>query len=207
LINPDYVRGFVDADGGFYLPRSSAGKTGSPEFVVVNSSRRVLERIQALLGGVGVVLVKRRRDARRRPTYALRVRKHDELRRVVEFFQEHPPIVKRQAFQRFKRFLEERRFRPRVRHPDELVRRAVEMYVEGHPVKQIEQETGIKSVSRLARRYGVPNRNKRWDHEQLYNLYWNQRLSPAEMAVRFGVSTRYMCAILRRKGIMKRGLA
>jgi hypothetical protein len=207
LINPDYVRGFIDANGGFYLPRASTGKTVSPEFVVVNSDRTVLAMIQSLLGGVGKILVKKRKSSWGRPTYALRVRRHDELMRVVEFFREHPLIVKRRAFQRLKRFLEGRRFRARVRHPEEVVRRAVEMYVEGYPVKQIEQETGVKSVSRLAKRFGVPARNRRWDTQQLYDMYWKQGLSPAEMAVRFGVPTRYMCAILRRKGILRKGRA
>lgn len=93
-ISADYIRGFVDGEGCFYILNT---KRIACEFQVSQKDRAILEELRRFFkcgyvkpkydkAGTHVYLVK---DVRSLAT------------KIVPFFREHPPIVKYAQFQRF----------------------------------------------------------------------------------------------------------
>ncbi len=103
-LTPDWVVGFVDAEGCFYVginphPSLKTGYQVLPEFRVVQHQRdvRILYALKRFFG-CGVV---RRNHGDR---WELRIRKLGCLRRVVEFFEAHPLLTSKQVdFKKFAR--------------------------------------------------------------------------------------------------------
>jgi hypothetical protein len=106
-LDPQWVVGFVDGEGCFYVgvnpqPSMSVGHQVLPEFVVVQHERdvKVLHALKAFFA-CGVV---RRNHGDR---WCLRVRGHENLKRsIVPFFERHElKTLKRQDFISFRRVI------------------------------------------------------------------------------------------------------
>ena len=105
-LSPDWVVGFVDGEGCFYVginrhPEMSVGYQVLPEFRVVQHERDV-QILYALKRFFGAGVVRRNRDDRQE----LRIRELKALTRVVEFFEKHPLKTKKHVdFRRFARII------------------------------------------------------------------------------------------------------
>ena len=87
---PDWVVGFTEGEGCFRVsinrqPKMSTGWQVLPEFRVVQHKRNraTLQRLQKFFGAGAVVV---NHDTR----LELRIRKLDDLKKVVAFFEQHP---------------------------------------------------------------------------------------------------------------------
>ncbi len=94
-LDPRWVSGFVDGEGCFHVsinkvPRMSKGWQVLPEFRVVQHSRdeAILHRLHNFFG-CGKIVVNRGSQKE------LRIRRLDDLRKVVRFFQEFPLQTKK----------------------------------------------------------------------------------------------------------------
>ena len=112
-LNPEWIVGFVDGEGCFYIgvnPHSdmSTGYQVLPEFRVVQHERDI-EILFALKRFFRCGVVRRNHEDR----YELRIRKLSCLREVVTFFDQHPLKTKKQVdfkkFARIVRWMEEGR--------------------------------------------------------------------------------------------------
>ena len=95
-LSPEWVVGFVDGEGCFYVgfnrhEEMSAGYQVLPEFRVVQHKRDV-QVLHGLKRFFGAGVVRQNHDDR----YELRIRKLDALERVVAFFEKHPLQTKKQ---------------------------------------------------------------------------------------------------------------
>ena len=101
-LSPDWVVGFVDGEGCFYVginphPEMTLGYQVLPEFRVVQQERDV-QVLQALKRFFRCGVVRRNQEDR----YELRIRKLSSLLEVVEFFERHPLRTKKNV--EFKKF-------------------------------------------------------------------------------------------------------
>jgi intein-encoded DNA endonuclease-like protein len=93
-ITSDYIRGFVDGEGCFYILNS---KRIACEFQVSQKRRAVLDQMQKFFG---CGYVKSKYD--KAGTFVYLVKSIADLKtKVVPFFWEHPLIVKREQFEKF----------------------------------------------------------------------------------------------------------
>lgn len=105
-LSPDWVVGFVDGEGCFYVginphPDMKVGYQVLPEFRVVQHERDI-QVLYALKRFFRCGVVRRNREDR----YELRIRKLSCLLRVVEFFEKHPLKTKKNAdFKKFARIV------------------------------------------------------------------------------------------------------
>ncbi|XQT34484.1 homing endonuclease, laglidadg/hnh [Thermotoga neapolitana DSM 4359] len=105
-LKPDWVVGFVDGEGCFYVgvSRNRTMKTGYqvlPEFRIVQHKRDI-QVLYALRKFFGCGVVRKNHDDR----YELRIRKRSCLKKVVEFFEKHPLKTKKNVdFKKFRRIL------------------------------------------------------------------------------------------------------
>ena len=105
-LSPDWVVGFVDGEGCFYVginphPEMSVGYQVLPEFRVVQHERDA-QVLYALKRFFGAGVVRRNREDR----LELKIRKLEALKRVVEFFEKHPLKTKKNVdFKRFARIV------------------------------------------------------------------------------------------------------
>jgi LAGLIDADG endonuclease len=105
-LDPKWVVGFVDGEGCFHVsinrqPRMTIGWQVLPEFRVVQHSNdeAILNRLQQFFKSGAVVV---NHDTRKE----LRIRRLEDLNRVVVFFNEHPLQTKKQKdFQIFSEIL------------------------------------------------------------------------------------------------------
>lgn len=89
-LTPDWVVGFVDGEGCFYVgiyehPEMSVGYQVLPEFRVVQHKRDI-QILYALKRFFRFGVVRKNHDDR----YEYRVRKLEHLLKIVEFFEKHP---------------------------------------------------------------------------------------------------------------------
>ncbi len=96
-LTPDWVVGFVDGEGCFYVginPHSdmSTGYQVLPEFRIVQHERDI-QVLYALKRFFRCGVVRRNREDR----YELRIRKLSCLQEVVAFFEKHPLRTKKQV--------------------------------------------------------------------------------------------------------------
>jgi hypothetical protein len=101
-LSPDWVVGFVDGEGCFYVginphPEMTLGYQVLPEFRVVQHERDV-QVLQALKRFFRCGVVRRNHEDR----YELRIRKLSSLLDVVAFFERHPLRTKKNVD--FKKF-------------------------------------------------------------------------------------------------------
>ena len=94
-LDPRWVTGFVDGEGCFHVsinkqPRMSMGWQVLPEFRIVQHSRdeELLKRLQQFFQGGKVVV---NHDTRKE----LRIRRLEELRRVIENFERYPLMTRK----------------------------------------------------------------------------------------------------------------
>jgi len=194
-LTPDYIVGFVDGEGTFSIVH------GKPYFAISNNNKEILEEVRGELGIRGSFIVKAK--GRRHPNYVLRANAFDDVKIIVKFFEEHPPLVKREAFQRFReafyRWAEH--FHPtcsRRRHrrdiSEEVVRRMKELYEGGWRLKDIARELKVSedAVSYyLYKRLKVGQRRcRRFTREELERLVELRRR---------GLTYREMAGILGRR--------
>ena len=105
-LSPDWVVGFVDGEGCFYVginpqPEMKLGYQVLPEFRVVQHERDI-QVLYALKRFFRCGVVCRNREDR----YELRIRKHSCLEEVVAFFERHPLKTKKNVdFQKFARIV------------------------------------------------------------------------------------------------------
>ncbi len=103
-LSPDWVVGFVDGEGCFYVgitphPEMSLGYQVLPEFRIVQHERDI-QVLYALKRFFRCGVVRRNRENR----YELRIRKLSCLQQVVAFFERHPLKTKKNAdFKKFAR--------------------------------------------------------------------------------------------------------
>ncbi len=105
-LEPKWVVGFVDGEGCFHVsinrqPNMSTGWQVLPEFRVVQHKRNqaILNRLQHFFGAGAVVVNHGTR-------MELRIRRFDDLKKVVAFFEQHPLQTDKQAnFQLFAQIL------------------------------------------------------------------------------------------------------
>ena len=102
----DWVVGFVDGEGCFYVgiyehPEMKVGYQVLPEFRVVQH-RRDIQILYALKRFFRCGVVRQNHDDR----YEFRIRKHECLMKVVDFFQRHPLKTKKNVdFRKFARIV------------------------------------------------------------------------------------------------------
>ncbi len=105
-LSPDWVVGFVDGEGCFYVginpqPEMALGYQVLPEFRVVQHERDV-QVLYALKRFFHCGTVRRNRENR----YELRIRKFSCLQEVVAFFERHPLKTKKNVdFKKFARVI------------------------------------------------------------------------------------------------------
>jgi len=105
-LSPDWVVGFVDGEGCFYVgisphPEMSLGYQVLPEFRIVQHALN-LQILYALKRFFRCGVVRRNHGDR----YELRIRKLTCLLKVVEFFERHPLKTKKQVdFKKFARIV------------------------------------------------------------------------------------------------------
>ena len=105
-LSPDWVVGFVDGEGCFYVginphPEMSTGYQVLPEFRIVQHERDI-QVLYALKRFFRCGVVRRNREDR----YELRIRKLSCLLQVVDFFERHPLKTKKNVdFQKFARIV------------------------------------------------------------------------------------------------------
>lgn len=105
-LTPDWVVGFVDAEGCFDVginphPKLKTGYQVVPEFRVVQHERDI-QVLYALKRFFGCGVVRRNHEDR----WELRIRKLECLLRVVEFFEAHPLRTKKRVdFKKFARIV------------------------------------------------------------------------------------------------------
>ena len=105
-LTPDWVVGFVDGEGCFYVginphPEMSVGYQVLPEFRIVQHEWDV-QVLHALKRFFGAGVVRRNREDRQE----LRIRELKALSRVVSFFERHPLKTKKNVdFKRFARII------------------------------------------------------------------------------------------------------
>jgi len=99
MITADYVRGFVDGEGCFYILNS---KRIACEFQVSQKNRAVLDSIKKFFG-CGYVKPKYDKSG----TWVYLVKNvHNLSTKIVPFFREHPLIVKNKQFKKFAEVVE-----------------------------------------------------------------------------------------------------
>ncbi len=91
---PDYICGFVDGEGCFYILNS---KRVACEFQVSQKYPAVLEKIR---DSFGCGYIKTKYDVGQTHVYIVK-RIEDLATKIVPFFREHPLIVNRDQFERF----------------------------------------------------------------------------------------------------------
>ena len=94
-LDPDWVVGFVDGEGCFYIginphPEMSIGYQVLPEFRVVQHERDI-QVLHALKRFFGHGVVRRNHENR----FELRIRRLAALREVADFFEKHPLKTKK----------------------------------------------------------------------------------------------------------------
>jgi hypothetical protein len=105
-LHPEWVVGFVDGEGCFYVgvnknKTMSVGYQVLPEFRVVQHQRDI-QVLYALKRFFGCGTVRRNGEDR----CELRIRKFECLKKVVEFFQNHPLKTKKNVdFKKFSRII------------------------------------------------------------------------------------------------------
>lgn len=105
-LSPDWVSGFVDGEGCFYVginehPEMTAGYQVLPEFRVVQHSRDI-QVLYGLKSFFKCGVVRNNHDER----FELRIRKLDCLLKIVEFFEKHPLKTKKNVdFKKFARIV------------------------------------------------------------------------------------------------------
>ncbi|MEK7249471.1 MAG: LAGLIDADG family homing endonuclease, partial [Bacteroidota bacterium] len=103
-VSPDWIVGFVDGEGCFYVginehPEMKVGYQVLPEFRVVQHEKDI-QVLHALKRFFRCGVVRRNHDDR----FELRIRKIECLLNVVQFFEKHPLKTKKNAdFKKFAR--------------------------------------------------------------------------------------------------------
>lgn len=105
-LNPDWVVGFVDGEGCFFVgiyshPEMTAGYQVLPEFRVVQHERDI-QVLYALKRFFRCGVVRRNREGR----HEFRIRRLSCLQEVVEFFERHPLKTRKNVdFKKFARIV------------------------------------------------------------------------------------------------------
>ncbi len=105
-LSPDWVVGFTDGEGTFYVginpnPKMSTGYQVLPEFRIVQHERNI-QVLYALKRFFRCGVVRRNHEDR----WELRIRKLSCLEQVVAFFERHPLKTKKQVdFKKFARIV------------------------------------------------------------------------------------------------------
>ncbi len=105
-LSPDWVVGFTDGEGCFFIgiqkhPEMSSGYQVLPEFTIVQHERDI-QILYALKEYFKCGVVRRNHGDR----FAYRIRELKSLKRIVEFFEKHPLKTRKNVdFRKFRRVL------------------------------------------------------------------------------------------------------
>lgn len=149
-LSPDWVVGFVDGEGCFYVgfnkhPEMTAGYQVLPEFRVVQHKRDI-KVLFSLKKFFKCGVIRQNHDDR----YELRIRKIEHLIQIVNFFQKHP--LKTSKNVQFKKFAKIIRKMEKGEHLSknglkEIIKLSMEMNTQNKPaakkiLEELERETG-----------------------------------------------------------------
>lgn len=150
ILSPDWVAGFVDGEGCFYIgiykhPEMTVGYQVLPEFRIVQHYKNI-KVLYSLKRFFGYGVVRKNHDDR----YELIIRDTNQLIKVVEFFQKHP--LKTTKNIDFKKFAKVVRWMQEGKHLTKeglkkIVETAMEMNTQNKEsavdiLKQLDGETG-----------------------------------------------------------------
>ncbi len=116
-LSPDWVVGFVDGEGCFYVginehPEMTVGYQVVPEFRIVQHMKN-LKVLYSLKKFFGCGVVRKNHDDR----YELRIREIEYLKKICDFFQKHPlKTTKNVDIKKFSRVI---RFMDQGKHLEE----------------------------------------------------------------------------------------
>jgi len=100
-----YITGFVDGEGTFNLVRYPDGRI-RPQFLVFNTDKSILEQIKETLKlNCPIFEVMRIKDLikKGKKCYRLQARSKEDIRKVIQFFDQNLPIVKSKDYEIFKK--------------------------------------------------------------------------------------------------------
>lgn len=145
-IDPSYILGIVDCLGHFTLYKYN--NYCYPKFVVYTQNRDIAYLLHSFFN-IGKVISKS--NNRNKPLYIYFVSKYNELKQIVDFFENHKLNIKYNEYIRFKNFFT--KWHPKVqrRSREESIKAletAIKMYKKGYPVKEIILKTRV-SLNRL----------------------------------------------------------
>lgn len=101
-LEESYIVGLIDGEGTISVVRYPDGRV-RPQVLVFNSFRRVLELLKETLQLKAPILEASRVDGdikRKKTTYRLQIRAKDDVKKVFEILERHPPIIKHEDYRR-----------------------------------------------------------------------------------------------------------
>ncbi|MCS7185072.1 MAG: hypothetical protein NZ870_04030 [bacterium] len=166
-IDAAYVLGIVDCLGHFTLVDYKG--YCYPKFVVYTQNRSIAQILYSFFN-IGKIIEKSK--DRKKTLYIYYVSKYDELKEIVNFFENHKLNIKYNEFNRFRDFFITWHPKIQRRSREENVKAlktAIKMYKEGYPIKEIILKTRV-SLNRLymvLKSYNLKRYNKYRDEKVL----------------------------------------
>lgn len=145
-VDTQYLLGIVDCLGHFSI--FTYKNYCYPKFVIYTQNRHIANLLYSFFN-MGKITEKTK--SRKKPIYIYSVTKYDELKKIINFFETHRLQIKYHEFIKFKEFFSKWHPKVQKRSREENIKaleRAVNMYKDGVPVKEIISETGV-SLNRL----------------------------------------------------------
>ncbi len=198
-----YVVGFVDGRGTFKVGRGD----NAVRFEAVSKDRCILEDLRDYFGMGRVSILKK---GSRRELYRYLVTGEDDLLKIVEFFDQFSPIVRKEEYSKF---------RERVQKSMDVERRTLflqerreiyKLYTSGIKIEDIMKRYGISKqrVYNIAlyerRKAGESSRVRRLTEkqkEEICRLY-REGYSTKSIANRYGKKSATVLDVLSRYGIL-----
>jgi len=150
MLSADYVVGFVDGEGCFYFGKNA--KYNRPSFNVTQIDRDILHEL-LLVFGCGHVYYDT--HGTHKNVSEFRVDSKSGLRKVIDFFDINPPIIKYDEYLIWRGltlgYINKISFND-IRFSNELQTKAKELRVKGYTYKKIAEELGMSQSS--AYKYG-----------------------------------------------------
>jgi len=103
-LKEDYIVGFIDGEGTISVTKYPDGRI-RPQVLVFNTNKKVLEYIKKSLDINSPILKASRVNdgiQRKKITYRLQIRAKDDVKKVFEMLERHPPIVKGREYNQVK---------------------------------------------------------------------------------------------------------
>jgi len=98
-LDPWYVVGLIDGEGGFYV--GSNPSQVRLRLTIDNVDHDIIKAIRKFFG-FGYITIKRQDGQKYLPCSQYRVSKYQDIEKLIAFLDEHPPIIKRISYLRFR---------------------------------------------------------------------------------------------------------